>query len=93
MLGVFLNDRKGCRLKQFQLRSRINRAKDLILHSTLTFTAIAEECGFDSLATFSRAFRRFEKVSPSEYMHGPLNGKLSPHAGRLSKSAINVRLL
>jgi AraC-like DNA-binding protein len=83
-VGRLFERQKGLSPKQFQLRSRINRAKDLILHSTLTFTAIAEECGFDSLATFSRAFRRFEKVSPSEYMHGPLNGKLvhTPDASR-----------
>jgi transcriptional regulator GlxA family with amidase domain len=77
MLGAFLNDKKGYRLNNFKLRSRINQAKDLLRHSTLTFTAIAEECGFDSLATFSRAFRRYEKVSPSEYVYGPLNGKLA----------------
>jgi AraC-like DNA-binding protein len=42
-------------------------------HSALTLTAIAEQCGFTSLATFSRAFRRSEKAAPSEYLHGPLN--------------------
>ncbi len=76
-VGRLFERQKGLSPKQFQLRSRINRAKDLIRHSTLTFTAIAEECGFDSLATFSRAFRRVEKVSPTEYMRGPLNGDLS----------------
>jgi AraC-like DNA-binding protein len=74
-VGRLFERQKGLSPKQFQLRLRINRAKDLIRHSSLTFTAIAQECGFDSLATFSRAFRRIEKVSPSEYVRGPLNGR------------------
>jgi AraC-like DNA-binding protein len=76
-VGRLFEKHKGLSPKQFQLRSRINRAKDLIRHSTLTFTAIAEECGFDSLATFSRAFHRAEKVSPTEYMHGALSVNLA----------------
>jgi AraC-like DNA-binding protein len=76
-VGRLFERQKGLSPKQFQLRSRINQAKDLLRDSTLTFTAIAEECGFDSLATFSRAFRRYEKVSPSEYVYGPLKGKLA----------------
>ena len=72
-VGRLFEKQKGLSPKQFQLRLRINRAKDMIRHSAMTFTAIAEECGFDSPATFSRAFRRCENISPTEYLHGPGN--------------------
>jgi AraC-like DNA-binding protein len=70
-VGRLFEREKGLSPKQFQLRLRINRAKDMIRHSSLTFTAIARECGFDSPATFSRIFRRCEKMSPTEYLRGP----------------------
>lgn len=34
----------------------------------LTLTAIAYECGFNSKATFNRAFKKFTKMSPREFM-------------------------
>jgi AraC-like DNA-binding protein len=74
-VGRLFESQKGLSPKQFQLRLRINRAKDMIRHSAMTFTAIAEECGFDSPATFSRAFRRCESISPTEYLEGPRRAK------------------
>lgn len=34
----------------------------------LTLTAIAYECGFNSKATFNRSFKKFEGMSPREFM-------------------------
>ena len=35
----------------------------------LTLTAIAYDCGFNSKATFNRAFKKFTGMSPREFMN------------------------
>ena len=37
-------------------------------HHNLTLTAIAFECGFDSKATFNRAFKQLTQLTPSQYI-------------------------
>jgi transcriptional regulator GlxA family with amidase domain len=60
----------GLSPRQYQRRLKINRAKDLLRHSHLSLTAIAEQCGFSSLALFSRTFHQLEGLSPTEYLRG-----------------------
>lgn len=47
--------------------ARVNRAQTLIMDPALTLTTIAERCGFNSLAFFSRTFRQLTGMSPSAY--------------------------
>lgn len=52
---------------EFVRETRINHAKTLLLDPSMTFTAIAAECGFHSLAFFSRSFRQIVGCPPSAY--------------------------
>jgi AraC-like DNA-binding protein len=61
---------KGLSPTQYVRRLKINKAKDLLLHSNLTMTAIALECGFANSALFSRTFHDLEGRSPTEYLKG-----------------------
>ncbi len=54
---------------KFVLNARINRAKELMLSTNLTVSEIAERCGFNSIHYFSRTFKSYEDLSPSEYIH------------------------
>lgn len=46
---------------------RVHLAKELIRQSNLNFTQIAEKTGFQSIHYFSRTFKQFEGMTPSEY--------------------------
>lgn len=46
---------------------RIEKAKELLLGTTLTVTYIALECGFDSFPTFSRQFKSICGCTPSAF--------------------------
>lgn len=46
---------------------RIHFARGLMSTTNLTMTEIADQCGFSSIYTFSRAFKRIMKISPTAY--------------------------
>ena len=48
-------------------RLRIERAKDMLLHSDASVIAISHECGYSNPAHFSTAFRRNSGMAPSAY--------------------------
>lgn len=49
------------------IESRLHRADSLLGQTSLPIEAIAEQCGFHSLAHFSRLFRKHRGVSPSQF--------------------------
>lgn len=57
----------------YLLNTRIQRASHLLLHSALTVTAIAEECGFSSDAQFSTLFKREQGEPPRRFRQRRLN--------------------
>ncbi len=59
---------------QYHLDIRMNKALDLLLHSTLTISEIADRVGFASAYYFSRIFKQRSGCSPSE--HRAHKGKL-----------------
>ncbi|MDR3173863.1 MAG: AraC family transcriptional regulator [Treponema sp.] len=46
---------------------RIKRAESLLLNPEMTITEVAQEAGFESIATFNRAFKEIRNCTPSEY--------------------------
>ena len=51
----------------YQLRLRIDRAKEMLEHTSISVTECAETVGFSSIAHFSRVFKKFTGHSPSYY--------------------------
>jgi len=47
--------------------ARINRSKELLVHTNLPLLEIALECGFNSQSYFCNVFRRIEKMTPKKY--------------------------
>lgn len=60
---------------QFQLRQRIERAKELMRYSSLPLSEIAEHVGYSSIHAFSKAFKQHEAIPPGKYMRTHLNKK------------------
>ena len=61
----------GRYIKHFQM----SKAVALVKNSDMTFSQVALECGFQSLESFSRAFKRMMGTSAREYRRGKDNRK------------------
>jgi AraC-like DNA-binding protein len=57
----------GMSPREFQRRSRITKAKQLMLGSTLNASEIAQILGFATVHSFSRAFKDVEGIAPTAY--------------------------
>ena len=57
----------GMSLGNFLLHYRLNRAIKLLVHSEQSLTQIAFDCGYESLAAFSRSFQTKVGKSPSAF--------------------------
>lgn len=57
----------GLTISHYVLTKRITRAKQLIRFSSMTMDEIAETVGMNDANYFSRAFRKVEGISPTEY--------------------------
>ncbi len=53
---------------EYFTRLKIERAKELIQDDKNNFTEIAEVLGYDSIHYFSRQFKQYVKMSPTEYL-------------------------
>lgn len=52
---------------QYHLHSRLNKAKEMLVTTRHSIGYIADNVGFQSISSFSRAFKTKEKMSPSIY--------------------------
>lgn len=57
----------GCGACEYFTRIKIDRAKTYIREDNFNFTQIAELLGYDSIHYFSRQFRKYVNMSPTEY--------------------------
>lgn len=57
----------GCGACEYFTRMKIDRAKTYIREDNFNFTQIAELLGYDSIHYFSRQFKQYVNMSPTEY--------------------------
>lgn len=57
----------GTTPKQYILRLRLDKARQLLLNAPYTVTAIAQECGFSSVYHFCRCFKQSTGKTPTQY--------------------------
>ena len=55
---------------EYVTRVRISHARDLLANSAESVTAVAGLCGYRSICTFNRNFKRITGQTPSEYRSG-----------------------
>ena len=72
---LYLNENYFCSLfkehigesyKDYLRKLKLNHAKNLIVHSSISLTQIAFECGYSSQSNFNRDFKRFFNISPKD---------------------------
>jgi AraC-like DNA-binding protein len=52
---------------------RMNRARELLQHGTISIIEISMECGFRNQSSFSRAFKKYHGISPVQFKHNVFN--------------------
>ncbi|MBO5218286.1 MAG: helix-turn-helix domain-containing protein [Clostridia bacterium] len=70
----------GCTLSEYITSVRLRKAKDLFALGNRV-SDVAAECGFLSLQSFSRTFRRVEGISPRAYLNSPDRQKNADSVG------------
>ncbi|NSW92111.1 MAG: AraC family transcriptional regulator [Firmicutes bacterium] len=66
-LSRFIKDHIGYSITDYIHEVRLQKAKELLKNSEKTVAEIAEEVGYNSLHNFSRVFKRYENITPTEY--------------------------
>jgi len=62
----------GLTFTRYLAKVRVEHAQSLLRGNSRRIADIAFECGFGSIATFNRVFKRLAGVSPGEYQRSPL---------------------
>lgn len=65
--GTLFKEATGKSIHAFVMDLRIYAAKEMLLGTDMTISAIAEKVGFQNEFYFSNSFKRKEKISPSKY--------------------------
>lgn len=60
-------DHVGMSPKQYQLEQKLNRAKELLLHTDLTIQDVSKQCGFGSAIAFNDFFTKKLKITPLKF--------------------------
>jgi AraC family transcriptional regulator len=58
---------------RYHMDRRMDRAKNLLRRSAFSVTQIANQIGFHEASSFTRAYRQFAGVTPSEYRRHPVD--------------------
>jgi len=72
VLSKSINNGFGMNFNDFINSHRVEAIKEKLRageHEQLTLTSIAYDCGFNSKATFNRAFKKFTGISPREFLN------------------------
>ncbi|MGH3658241.1 MAG: AraC family transcriptional regulator, partial [Micromonosporaceae bacterium] len=68
----------GCGPKEFILRARLSRAKELLTTTALSVVAVARRTGYDDPGYFTRLFTHRTGLSPSEFRLQQRRGVADP---------------
>lgn len=64
----------GLTFTDYLTRSRIEKARNLLLNPNARVSEVAYECGFTTLTHFNRSFKRITGASPTSYRNSLKNG-------------------
>jgi len=77
-ISQIINKKFGCSFSDFINRYRVNDAKELLInpeYDKFTILSICYEVGFKNKASFNSAFKKFTKLTPSEYKNNSFKFK------------------
>lgn len=68
-LSVLFKKESGIGFNQYLKELRLERAKTLIKETEYPLSEVCERCGFSNYIHFSKTFKEYTGLSPSEYRH------------------------
>lgn len=74
--SVIFKNEKGVSFTDYLIRTRIEKAKELMRHTDLKAYEISLKVGYDTAAYFSTAFKKVTGYSPSEYKKMVLDNRI-----------------
>lgn len=77
-LSHLFSQKTGFTIKMYFNRKRFEKAAELLQDDNFSITHISEKLGYLSIHTFSKAFRKWYGISPTEYQALHLNRKKGP---------------
>lgn len=66
-MGKLIRDQLGCSFVDYLNGIRIEKAKQLLCLDNMNIAEIAENTGYNSVYNFTRVFKRYENVTPSQF--------------------------
>jgi len=69
-IGTVFRYVKNISINRFLMKTRVDRAKDLLVNSSLTISDVAVECGFSSLSYFHTTFKKETGLTPIDFRNG-----------------------
>lgn len=71
--SVLFKEQTGLTFSEYVTRSRLQRAKELLLHTKLPIAEISEQVGYQTAKYFMKLFREYEGKSPGQYRKEAFN--------------------
>jgi AraC-like DNA-binding protein len=66
-LSRYMKDHLGYSITDYIHEMRLKKAKLLLKNSEKTIAIIAQEVGYNSLHNFTRVFKRYERITPTDF--------------------------
>lgn len=66
-MGRFFKEQFGRNFVDYLNEIRLVKAKELLSNTDMTIGKIAEETGYNSIYNFTRVFKRYENITPSQF--------------------------
>lgn len=64
---ALFKEHAGISCTDFIIQVRLNKASELLLHTSQSILAIAQQVGFNNLSNFNRQFKAYYQTTPSQY--------------------------
>ena len=74
-LSQYFKERIGYSFTEYVNRYRLSQACYLLSNSNCSILQISLDCGFESLRTFNRNFKKFTNKTPTEYRNGSISNR------------------
>ena len=66
-LAVLFKEYMGCTIWEYTNTKRMERATEFLKHTNLKIIEIANQLGYEEIATFNHSFKRYYGITPTQY--------------------------
>jgi len=82
-LSVLFKEQMNVTFSEYVTRARLQKAKELLLTSSLSVNEIAERVGYRTAKYFIKQFKEYAGTSPGQFRTRVIRGDAAPDNGRM----------